>query len=106
MLIYVLRVCDHEFFGFRPECGQALRRIVEVDGEAVGLVVVFHVFEDVVVDVAEEVHLRLHTPVPSCVGERWVLVEEAAVPAAHLVVGGHVCVLDFLLFEDFGGFVE
>ena len=33
-------------------------------------------------------------------------VEEAAVPAAHLVVGYHGAVLDVLLFEHAGGFVE
>ncbi len=33
-------------------------------------------------------------------------VEEAAVPATHLVVGDHVAVLDFLLFEELGGFLE
>ena len=64
-----------------------MRGVVEVDGEAVGFVVVGHVAEDVVVDVAEEMDFGFDAPVVSCVFEGGVVVEEAAVPAAHLVVG-------------------
>ena len=65
-----------------------------------------HVAEDVVVDVAEEVDFGLDAPVVAGGGEGGVFVEHAAVPAAHLVVGGEVGVLHFLLFEDVGGFFE
>ena len=76
-----------EFERLEPEGGYALGGVVEVDVEAVGLVVVGHVAENVIVDVAEELDLGLHTPVVFGVRERWVVVEHARVPAAHLVVG-------------------
>ena len=104
--VQVLRVRGQELARLGPERRDALGRVVQVDGEAVGLVVVLHEAEDVVVDVAEEVHLRLHAPVVLRVREGRVLVEEAAVPAAHVVVGDHVGVLDFLLLQHAGGFLE
>ena len=67
---------------------------------------VLHVAEDVVVDVAEEVDLGFDAPVVTGVEEGGMLVEHAAVPAAHLVVGIFVGVLDVLFFEDLGGFFE
>lgn len=106
VLVEILGVGGDEFFGLGPERGDGLRGVVQVDREAVGFVVVGHVAEDVVVDVAEEVHLGLHPPVVACVRQRGVFVEHAAVPAAHLVVRYHGAVLDFLLFEHLGGFVE
>jgi hypothetical protein len=102
----ILGVRGNELHRLGPEGGDGGRRIVEVDGEAVGLVVVCHVAEDVVVDVAEEMHLGLHAPVELCVGECRVLVEETAVPAAHLMVGFHGAVLDVVLLEDLGRFFE
>lgn len=95
-----------EFRGLGPESWDRFGRIVEVDGKSVGLVVVCHVAEDVVVDVAEEMDLGLYSPVELCVCERRMLVEEPGVPAAHLVVGFHGAVLDVVLFENFGGFLE
>ena len=77
-----------------------MRRVVEVDGEAVGLVAVLHEAEDVVVNVAEEVNLWLDAPVVLHVFESWVFVEHARVPAAHLVVAQHVRVLNIVLLED------
>lgn len=102
----VLGMCFEELEGFGPEGGDALGRVVQVDGEAVSLVVVVHVAEDVVVDVAEEVHIGLDAPVVARVLQGWVPVEEAAVPAAHLVVGDHVAVLDALLREHLGALPE
>lgn len=102
----ILRVLREEFLRFGPQRGDGFGVVVEVDGEAVGLVVVVHVPEDVVVDVAEEMDLGLHAPVVAGVGQRGVFVEHAAVPAAHLVVGDEVGVLDALLFEHDGGFFE
>ena len=67
---------------------------------------VLHEVEDVVVDVAEEAHFRLHPPVVAVLGERGVLVKESAVPPAHLVVGEQVGVLHVLLFEEIGRFFE
>lgn len=102
----ILRVLGDELERLGPQRRDALGRVVQVDGEAVGLVVVLHVAEDVVVDVAEEVHLGLDAPVPPCVGEGGVLVEEAAVPATHLVVGDHVAVLDLVFGQDARRFLE
>ena len=67
---------------------------------------VMHPAEDVVVDVAEEMDFGFDAPVVTDVFEGGVFVEHAAVPAAHLVVGYHGPVLDFLLLEHFGRFVE
>jgi len=95
-------VRGEEFDGFGPERGDGLRAVVQVDGEAVGFVVVAHVAEDVVVDVAEEVDVGFYAPVVLDVEHFGVFVEEAAVPATHLVVGLEVSVLDVLLLEDIG----
>ena len=62
---------------------------------------VVHPAEDVVVDVAEEMHFGLDTPIVTNVLERRMFVEHAAVPAAHLVVGYERTVLDLLFFEHF-----
>ena len=82
----VLRVRRYEFQSLRPQSRNRLGRIVEVDGKTVGLVVIFHIAENVVVDVAEEMDLGLHPPVVAGVGQGWVFVEHAAIPATHLVV--------------------
>lgn len=102
----VLWVGLDEFERLGPEGGDGLGRVVQVDGEAVRLVVIVHVAEDVVVDVAKEVHVGLDAPVVARVFEGRVVVEEAAVPAAHLVVGDHVAVLDVLLGQYLGAFPE
>lgn len=106
VLVHELRVVGEEFLGLGPQGGDRLWRVVEVDGETVCLVVVLHVAEDVVVDIAEEVHFGLNAPVVLRVGQSGMLVEETAVPAAHLVVGDLVCVLNVVLLEDLHGFLE
>lgn len=93
-----------EALGFGPQCWDGGGAVVEVDGEAVGLVALRHVAEDVVVDVAEEVDVGLHAPVVCRVLEGRVDGEEAGVPAAHLVVGKHLGILDAVCLEDRGGF--
>lgn len=87
VLALVFRVGGQELERLGPEGGDALRGVVQVDGEAVRFVAVGHIAEHVVVDVAEEVDLGLHAPVIPRVGEGRVMVEKAGVPAAHLVVG-------------------
>lgn len=57
---------------------------------------ILHVAENIIIDIAEEMHLRFHAPVISCVGERRVTVEHPAVPATHLVVAHHARVLHVL----------
>ena len=58
-----LFISGDEFHRLGPQGFDGLGGVVEGDGEAVGFVVVAHVAEDVIVDVAEEVHVRLHAPV-------------------------------------------
>ena len=67
---------------------------------------ILHPPENIVVDVAEEVYVWFDAPVVLCVCEGGVLAEEAAVPPAHLVVGGLFHVLYFLRDEERDGFVE
>lgn len=100
-----VRIVLEEFLGFGPERGDAVGAVVDVDVEAVRLVVVLHPGEDVVVDVAEEMYVGLDAPVVLYVFERRVLAEEAAVPPAHLVVGLLVHVLHFLLDKERDGLV-
>lgn len=106
VLVEIFRVLRYEFHGLGPKLWNGLRCIIKVDGEAVGLVMVGHVPEDIVVDVAEEMHLRLNAPVILHVFECRMFVEEAAVPSAHLVVGFHAAVLDVVFLEDLGRFFE
>lgn len=96
----VLRVGLGEAHGFGPEGRHRFGVVVQVDGEAVGFVAVLHVAEDVVVDVAEEMHLGFDAPVIADVFQGRVVVKDAAVPAAHLVVGDQVAVLGAFVGED------
>ena len=95
-----------EFRRFGPQSGDRLRCVVEIDREAVRFVVVCHEAEDVVIHVAEEMDFGLHAPVELRVGQSGVLVEEATVPAAHLMVGFHVSVLDIVLLQYLSRFFE
>jgi len=63
VLVKMFGMCGEEFDGFRPERGNRFWTIVEIDVEAVGLIVVLHVTEHVVIDVAEELDFGLYTPV-------------------------------------------
>lgn len=56
-------VFGDEFDRFGPECRYRFGRIVEIYCEAVGFVMVLHVAEYIVVDVAEEMGFRFHAPV-------------------------------------------
>lgn len=105
VVVEVLGALGEELDRLGPQGREGLGVVVKVDGEAVRLVVVVHVPEDVVVDVAEEVDVGLDAPVVPGVLERRVLVEQPAVPPAHLVVGDHLGVLDATLFEHPGRLV-
>ena len=95
-----------EFDRFRPQGGHGVWGIEEVDVEPVGLVVVVHVVEHIVVDVAEEFDFGFHAPVVPVLFEVRVEKEEAAVPSAHLMIGYFVGVLYIVLFEDLDGLVK
>ena len=82
----IFRMRLEESLRLGPQCWNALRSVVKVDRETICLVVILHVTEDVVVDITKKVDLGLDAPVILDVFERWVLVEEARVPPAHLVV--------------------
>ena len=102
----ILRMRSDELFGLRVERWDRLRSIVEVDRKAVGFIVILHPTKDIIVNVAEEVHLWLHAPVVSDVFESRMFVEHAAVPSTHLVIGYQRSVLDFLLLQYSRGFIK
>lgn len=97
-------VGGEKFDCFGPERGDRFGGVVEVDCEAVGFVVVLHVAEDVVVDVAEELYFGFYAPVVLYVLQCGVFVEEAAVPAAHFVVADFTSVLDVVFCQDLCAF--
>lgn len=74
--VEVFRMRRKEPFRLGPQGRYALGCVVEVDREAVGLVVILHVAEDIVVDLAEEVNFGLDAPVIFDILESWVLVEQ------------------------------
>lgn len=117
----VCRICDPRFRIIRvhvplialfrepalrlgPQTRDRSRGVIEIYRKAVGLIMGFHEAEDIVVDIAEEVDIWLDAPVVFQIFEGRVVWEEARVPAAHLVVGDFVCVLDFFFAQDFCGF--
>ena len=95
---------SQKFHCLGPESLDAFWGVIQVYGEAVCLVVVFHVAENIVVYVAEKVDFGLHAPVVFCMGEGGVFVEEAGVPTAHLMIGNEISILNAFLFEDLSGF--
>lgn len=99
VLVDIIGVVGKELGSLGPKSRQSLGIVVERNGEAVRLIVVLHVAEYIVVDVAKEVDFRLNAPVPARLLESRVLVKHAAIPSAHLVVRHHVCVLHSLLLE-------
>ena len=74
-------------------------RIVKIDRKAIGLVVVLHEAEHIVVDVAEEVDLGFNPPVVLHVCQSWMFVEQTRVPPTHLMVAQHVGVLYVVFLE-------
>lgn len=63
ILVEVFRVLRNEPRRFGPQCRYRLRRIVKVDCEAISLIVIRHIPENIVVDITEEMDLRLNTPI-------------------------------------------
>ena len=97
----VLWMRGEEFDGLRPKCGDRLRRVEYIDVEAIGFVVVLHVMENVVVDVAEEFDLGFDAPIVADVFELRMMIEHATVPPTHLVIRNFVGVLHVLFLEYF-----
>lgn len=102
----VFGVFGKEAFGLGPQARQTFRCIEEIDCESVRLVVILHVVEDVVVDVAVKFDLGFDSPVVSRVGEGRMLVKHSTVPSAHFVVRGFAGVLKALFFEVFVRFFD
>lgn len=102
----VFRMFRNELGRFWPERGDRLRCVIEIDCEPVGLIVVCHVAEDIVVNITEEMDLWLYSPVELCVCQSRVLVEETTVPSAHLMVGFHTAILNIILLQDTCRFLE
>lgn len=102
--VHVIRVLRQELLSLGPQGRDGFGGIVKIDGEAVRLVVVLHVPENIVVDVAKEVDLGLYAPIVLSIGKGRVLVKHATIPAAHLMVGHHIGVLNTILLQDFGRF--
>ena len=99
VVVQIFWMLSNEFCRLGPESRNRLRSIVEVDREAVGFVAVGHEAEYIVINVAEEMHFRLHAPVELYVCERRVFVEEPTVPAAHLMVGFHASILNIVFLQ-------
>lgn len=99
-------VRGNELLGFWPETRDTLRCIEQVDGKAVRDVVVLHVPENIVIDIAEKLDLGLHTPVVAVVAEDRMPVEHSTVPSAHQVIGHLVTILDTLLLQHLRRLVE
>ncbi len=103
------RVAFGDVFGMRlgevlhalPQRRDRLHVLVETQDEAVLLPVVAHVAEGVVVDVAEEIDARLHTPVPFELVHQRVAEKEAGFEAAHVSVADGVSVDDLPLRHVF-----
>lgn len=60
---------------FGPQGWYRLRRIVKIDCETISLVVIRHIPEDIVVNITEEMNLRLNTPVELSICESRMFVE-------------------------------
>lgn len=82
----IVGVVLYEFSSFRPQGRDAIGTVVDVDIKAVGFVVVLHPRKDIVVHIAEEVNIGLHSPVVLYVLQRRMLTEHAAVPPTHLMI--------------------
>jgi hypothetical protein len=95
----VLREVLGEVLGSIPKRRNGLDVLVQAEGEAVLLLVVGHVLEGIVVDVAEQLDAGLHAPVPLVVEHQGMAEEEARLVAAHVPVADGVAVDDLLLLH-------
>jgi hypothetical protein len=76
-------------FGRLPQSRNRRSELNQRDCEAIRLVVVLHVQKRVELDVAGEVNIGLHTPVPLVRLQELVSEEEARVVSAHVAVTGN-----------------
>ena len=97
VLVKELWVRSEKFDRLGPERRYRLGRVVQIDVETVGFVVIFHVSEDIVVDVAEELDFWFNAPVVTDVFQCRMMVEHATIPATHLMVGLFGGILNIVL---------
>lgn len=93
----VMWVLGHELLGGFPESWNGFLVFVQTEGKAVFLLVLFHVEEWIVVDVAEELDGGFDTPVKFIVGEEFVFEEETRFESTHVAVGDGITIDDFSL---------
>ena len=93
----VLGVVLHELRNAVPESGDGLEILVKAEHEAVLLLVLVHVAEGVVMDVAVELDARLDAPVVVVVHHKGLAEEEARLETAHVAVADAVTVDDLAL---------
>lgn len=87
----------HEALDAVPESRDGLDVFVQAEHETVLFLVVGHEFERIVVDVAEELNARLHTPVPLVLHHDGVAEEEARLVTTHMPVAHRIAINDLLL---------
>ena len=65
-----------------------------------------HVVKYIVVNVAKEMNLGFNTPIIAGVFQGRVVIEQPRIPAAHLVIGHEIPILDLLFFQYLGRLLE
>jgi hypothetical protein len=65
-----------------------------------------HEPEYIVVDVTEELNLRLNTPVIADILKSRMPIKHSTIPPAHLAVRYNIGVLDFAFLQDLSGLME
>lgn len=93
----VLRVILHELLGRVPKSRNGFQVLVQTQDEAVLLLVVGHVLERVIVDIAEQLNARLNSPVPLVVQHRLLAEEEPRFKSAHVTIADRVSVDNLFL---------
>lgn len=86
ILMQVVWMIGKKFDGLGPQGRQGFGFVIEHNGEAIGLVVVLHVAEYIVINVAKEVNFRFDAPVPSDIFKCRVFVKNATIPSTHLMI--------------------
>ena len=95
----VLRVVLHELLDAVPEGWDSLNVLVKRQHERVLLAVVSHELESIIVDIAEQFHARLHTPIPLIVEHQLLLKEEARLKATHMAIRYRITIDDLPLLH-------
>ena len=87
----------HERLGAVPQCWDRLDVFVQAQDKAILLLIVFHKFEWVVMDIAEKLHAWLNTPVVLELVHEGMSEEEARLETTHMPVADGVAIYDLAL---------